>query len=204
MGVTIKELSERSGVKIPTIRYYERQGLLPEPVRTGTGQRRYGTVDVARLRFVRFGRELGMEVGKIRALIEMVGEGDGEAVVVLAEAVAERAERMQMLSNSLRSVSTAIIAGAIDEAGAFDSLMAGEGTEGEVRDETPPAPNPDATGAPDDHEPSQPAGGFVESVASAAGEPVAEEEPAAEIVGERDVPETPVSKQKRKRARARS
>ncbi|ABY28896.1 MerR family transcriptional regulator [Methylorubrum extorquens] len=125
MGITIRELSERSGVKVPTIRYYERQGLLPEPEKTGSGQRRYGSVDVARLRFVRFGRGLRLEADEIRALIEMVGEGDGEAIVVLAGAVVDRAERLRALSESLRSVSAAIIGGAIDEQGAFGQLVDG-------------------------------------------------------------------------------
>lgn len=125
MSISIRELSERSGVKVPTIRYYERQGLLPEPEKTRSGQRRYGSVDVARLRFVRFGRGLGLEVGEIRALIEMVGEGDGEAIVVLAEAVLDRAGRLHALSASLRLVSAAIIKGAIDEQGAFGQLVDG-------------------------------------------------------------------------------
>ncbi|CAO4135417.1 MerR family DNA-binding transcriptional regulator [Methylorubrum extorquens] len=125
MGITIRELSERSGVKVPTIRYYERQGLLPEPEKTGSGQRRYGSVDVARLRFVRFGRGLQLEANEVRALIEMIGEGDGEAIIVLAEAVVDRAERLRALSESLRSVSAAIIGGAIDEQGAFGLLVDG-------------------------------------------------------------------------------
>ena len=139
MGITIKELSERSGVKIPTIRYYERQSLLPEPERTVTGQRRYGSVDVARLQFVRFSRGLGMEVGELRALIEMVGEGNGEEIVVAAETIAERAERMWVLCASLRSVSAGIIAGTIDEAEAFDRLMKGEGRQAEEPTEDLPS-----------------------------------------------------------------
>lgn len=126
MAITIRDLAEQSGVKVPTIRHYERQGLLPEPVRTGTGQRRYGSVDVARLRFVRFSRGLGLEIGEIRALIEMVGEGNGEEIVVLAETVAERAERMRVFYDALQSVSVAIIGGTIDEVGAFACLAADE------------------------------------------------------------------------------
>lgn len=125
MGISITELSERSGVKVPTIRYYEREGLLPDPEKTGGGQRRYGPVDVSRLRFVRFGRGLGMDVSEIRALIEMVGEGDGEAVVVLAEAVSERAGRLSALGQSLLLVSAQIIGGEIDESAAFTLLVDG-------------------------------------------------------------------------------
>lgn len=204
MGVTIRELSERSGVKVPTIRYYERQGLLPEPVRTGTGQRRYGSVDVARLRFVRFGRGLGLEVGEIRSLIELVGEGNGEEIVVLAETVADRAERMQVLCVSLRSISTAIIAGAIDEAGAFNRLIGGEGTVVEEAAEAPLALDPGAPEAPQGQGgPPREASETKEPV-SAAHESASEGVSGTEVATEGDAPETPLPKPKRKRARARS
>jgi DNA-binding transcriptional MerR regulator len=39
--ISIGELARRSGVKIPTVRYYEQAGLLPVPVRTEGRQRRY-------------------------------------------------------------------------------------------------------------------------------------------------------------------
>ncbi|GJE12768.1 MerR family transcriptional regulator [Methylobacterium longum] len=202
MSITIKELSERAGVKIPTIRYYERQGLLPEPVRTGTGQRRYGSVDVARLRFVRFGRGLGMEIDGIRALIEMVGDGNGEEIIVAADALGERAERMEVLCVSLRRVSAAIIGGSIDEAEAFDRLITGEGAEVAVPVETPPAPNPDATEAPQGQS-SQPMDTTVVQEEASTAVELAAEEPTAKAAPEGDAPETPLSKPKRKRTRAK-
>ncbi|MEQ8444395.1 MAG: MerR family DNA-binding transcriptional regulator, partial [Pelagibacterium sp.] len=41
MSFPIGELSKRTGTKVPTIRYYESIGLLPEPLRTEGNQRRY-------------------------------------------------------------------------------------------------------------------------------------------------------------------
>ena len=41
MSIAIGELGRRSGVKVPTIRYYEQIGLLPQPARTEGQQRRY-------------------------------------------------------------------------------------------------------------------------------------------------------------------
>ncbi|SDA32570.1 DNA-binding transcriptional regulator, MerR family [Methylobacterium sp. UNC378MF] len=202
MSITIKELSERSGVKVPTIRYYERQGLLPEPVRTVTGLRRYGTVDVARLRFVRFGRGLGMEIDGIRAVIEMVGDGNGEEIIAAADALGERAERMQALCVSLRRVSAAIIGGSIDEAEAFDRLIARERAEVVVPVDTPPAPNPDATEAPQGQS-SQPMDMTVVQEEASTAVELAAEEPTAEAAPEGDAPETPLSKPKRKRTRAK-
>ncbi|MCJ2144346.1 MerR family transcriptional regulator [Methylobacterium sp. E-066] len=203
MSITIKELSERAAVKIPTIRYYERQGLLPEPVRTGTGQRRYGSVDVARLRFVRFGRGLGMEIDGIRALIEMVGEGNGEEIIVAAEAIAERAKRIMVFCEGLRSVSAAIIAGSIDEAGTFDRLMAGEEAELEELAGAPPTLVPDAAETPECQEAPHTETTVAEDEASTAVEPISAE-PTAEVTTEGAEPETLLSKPKRKRAHAKS
>jgi DNA-binding transcriptional MerR regulator len=69
MNLAIGDLSRRTGVKIPTIRYYEQIGLLPSPVRTEGQQRRYGSEEVRRLNFIRHARELGFEVDAIRQLL---------------------------------------------------------------------------------------------------------------------------------------
>ena len=71
MDVGIGELSRRTGVKIPTIRFYEQIGLLAPPPRTGGNQRRYGKAEVDRLNFIRHARELGFEVEDIRELLAM-------------------------------------------------------------------------------------------------------------------------------------
>lgn len=76
MNVTIGELSRQTGVKIPTIRYYEQIGLLAEPVRTEGQQRRYGPADIRRLNFIRHARELGFEVEAIRQLLDLASDPD--------------------------------------------------------------------------------------------------------------------------------
>lgn len=67
----IGEMSRRTGVKIPTIRYYESVGLLPAPARTEGKQRSYEPAHLRRLSFIRHARELGFEVDAIRELIEL-------------------------------------------------------------------------------------------------------------------------------------
>ena len=59
-GVPIGEAAEHSGVKAPTIRYYEQIGLLPAPPRTQGNRRSYGDADLRRLAFIRHARELGV------------------------------------------------------------------------------------------------------------------------------------------------
>lgn len=74
MNFPIGELSKRTGVKVPTIRFYEQIGLLPEPPRAESNQRRYGKAEADRLNFIRYSRELGFEVEDIRALLAMTSE----------------------------------------------------------------------------------------------------------------------------------
>jgi DNA-binding transcriptional MerR regulator len=69
--VAIGEASRQSGVKIPTIRYYEDIGLLPTPARSEANRRSYGQTDVRRLGFIRHARVLGFEIAAIRTLFTL-------------------------------------------------------------------------------------------------------------------------------------
>lgn len=70
----IGALSRETGVKVPTIRYYEEVGLLPEPDRADNNRRTYGMDAVRRLRFIRHARELGFEVDAIRQLLALADD----------------------------------------------------------------------------------------------------------------------------------
>jgi DNA-binding transcriptional MerR regulator len=76
MDLSIGELSRRAAVKVPTIRYYEQIGLMPETGRTEGKQRRYGRMAVARVAFIRHARELGFEVDAIRTLLSLQDNPD--------------------------------------------------------------------------------------------------------------------------------
>lgn len=73
---SIGVLSERSGVNIETIRYYEKIGVMPKPARSAAGYRVYGHDHTRRLHFVRRGRELGFSLDELRGLLHLV---DGHA-----------------------------------------------------------------------------------------------------------------------------
>lgn len=76
--LSIGELSRRTGVNIETIRYYERIGMLPVPVRTAGGRRVYEPADARILAFIRRSRELGFTLSEIRTLLELsAGNGAG-------------------------------------------------------------------------------------------------------------------------------
>src|SRR5487761_2639620 len=66
--LTIGRVARAAGVGIDTIRYYEREGLLPEPERRLSGYRDYTPDAVTRLRFIRRAKELGFTLEGIREL----------------------------------------------------------------------------------------------------------------------------------------
>ena len=74
-GCSIGAMSLRTGVKIETIRYYERIALMPDPHRTQGGNRQYDDGHLKRLTFIRRSRQLGFGIHEIRTMLAMV---DGE------------------------------------------------------------------------------------------------------------------------------
>ncbi len=69
--MTIGRLAERAGVNIDTIRYYERNGLLPAPARRASGYREYAAGDIERLRFIRRAKDLGFTLTEIAELLSL-------------------------------------------------------------------------------------------------------------------------------------
>jgi len=70
-GFKIGELAARCGVSRDTIRFYEREGLLPRPQRTPALYRVYGNEDEGRLLFIRQAQALGLTLGDIRELVRL-------------------------------------------------------------------------------------------------------------------------------------
>lgn len=69
MQVKIGELAKMTGCQVVTIRYYEKEGLLPQPERTGANYRLYGDEAIERLHFIRHCRHHGMKLSEIRELL---------------------------------------------------------------------------------------------------------------------------------------
>ena len=69
--MTIGAVAKRVGVAIDTIRYYEREGLLPEPLRRASGYRSYDDSAVRQLRFIRRAKDLGFTLEEIRDLLAL-------------------------------------------------------------------------------------------------------------------------------------
>ncbi len=73
---TIGKASEQSGVNIETIRYYEREGIVPKPGRSAGGRRLYSSEEIAKLRFVRRCRDLGFPISIIQIFLSLTEKDD--------------------------------------------------------------------------------------------------------------------------------
>jgi DNA-binding transcriptional MerR regulator len=62
---SIGEAARHSGVKVPTIRYYESIGLLPAPPRADNDRRIFDHAALERLAFIRHARSMGFEINEI-------------------------------------------------------------------------------------------------------------------------------------------
>ena len=82
----IGQLAKRGGVGIDTVRYYERNGLLAPRTRLASGYRRYGQIELARLRFIRRAQVLGFALKEIKQLLALSAQRDVERVKRSAQA----------------------------------------------------------------------------------------------------------------------
>ena len=69
--LTIGRLAQVGGVNLETIRYYEREGLLPRPPRARSGYRVFPTDAARRLRFIKRAQQLGFSLTEIRELLTL-------------------------------------------------------------------------------------------------------------------------------------
>jgi MerR family transcriptional regulator, redox-sensitive transcriptional activator SoxR len=76
--LTIGEIARRAGVASSTVRYYERIGLLPEPVREHR-QRRYDESVLGKLGFIGVAKSAGFSLDEIKELMNGIDDGDGMA-----------------------------------------------------------------------------------------------------------------------------
>ncbi len=100
MAVSIGKAAELTGVKIPTIRYYEDIGFLPPPDRTASNRRVYGADTIRRIGFIRQARALGFDTDAIRILLELQddpGRSCAEVDRIVEARLEETRERIRSL-----------------------------------------------------------------------------------------------------------
>jgi Cd(II)/Pb(II)-responsive transcriptional regulator len=118
-SMQIKQLASATGVDIETIRYYEKQGLLPEPARKENGYRDYDTTHLERLSFIRHCRALEMSLSQVAVLLGFVdqpGEGCEEVNLLVDQQLVKVRARLQSMQ-ALEKQLLQLRARCIDERG---------------------------------------------------------------------------------------
>ena len=125
----IGTLAKRADVAIDTVRYYERQGLLPAPVRLASGYRDYEDADVARLRFIRRAKALGFTLGEIHDLLNLSERREADmagmksaAIQKLADVDAKLAELQRIRKGLTDLVASCPGHGALEHCPILDAL----------------------------------------------------------------------------------
>jgi MerR family mercuric resistance operon transcriptional regulator len=102
---TIGILAKKAGVNVETIRFYQRRGLLVEPVRPFKGVRHYSERDMQRIRFIRQGQKLGFSLNEVAELLSLEdGQHCREAKEIALRKLILIRERME----GLRTMETAL------------------------------------------------------------------------------------------------
>ena len=127
-AVPIGEAARNSGVKAPTIRYYEQIGLLAAPPRSEGNRRQYDADDLHRLVFIRHARELGFDIDAIRTLLTLQDEPGQSCAVAdqIARArlveVEQRIASLTALKAELRRMVTSCSHGRVDQCRVIETL----------------------------------------------------------------------------------
>lgn len=126
--LTIGKLSKAAGVKVPTIRYYEQIGILPEAERSAGNQRLYGSDALDRLSFVRHARELGFPLEAIRELLSLSDQPEiacaaaDEIATRQLVTVKDRITRLQALQGELERMIAQCAHGTISDCRVIEVL----------------------------------------------------------------------------------
>ncbi|MEQ8315072.1 MAG: helix-turn-helix domain-containing protein [Gammaproteobacteria bacterium] len=127
----IGELSDRTGVNIETIRYYEREAILPKAVRASNGRRIYDDEDVKRLHFIHKCRSLGFTLKEIISLMSLVDTGNytckqvHELTLVHAKEVRDKIGDLKRMEQVLVEMADQCSQGNVAQCPIIDSLFDG-------------------------------------------------------------------------------
>lgn len=98
----VKRIAELAGVGSETIRFYEREQLLPDPSRTQSGYRQYPLTAVRQIRFIKRAQMLGFSLSEIRELLTLTQIPESTAADIRARATEKIAAIDQKISSLQR------------------------------------------------------------------------------------------------------
>ena len=122
-------LAKQSGVNSETIRYYEKIGLMPDPMRSSGGHRVYEQPHLKRLSFIRRTRELGFTLEEVRGLLGLVDGGGYTCAEVRnrtishLDDVAQKIRDLQKMQRTLKSMAAKCDGGLVPDCPIVDALF---------------------------------------------------------------------------------
>src|SRR5438128_678383 len=114
-SLTIGHLAKKAGINLETVRYYERQGLLPKPPRSASGYRLFPSEAARRLRFIQRAKELGFSLREIQELLSMRVAPGTKNTEIRARAEAKitdieaKIKTLEAMKKSLRKLTRACV-----------------------------------------------------------------------------------------------
>ena len=126
MGYRISEVERIIGLPVTTIRYYDREGLLPGVARNEGGQRVFSDDDIKTLQVIECLKRTGMPLKDIRRFSRLLAEGDG----TLEERRQMFYERREAVAEQMRSLQA--VADLIERKCAYYDAAVDAGTEAAV------------------------------------------------------------------------
>jgi len=127
--ISIGGLSVRTGVHIETIRYYEREDILPTPLRSASGRRIYDNEDVRRLNFIHKCRGLGFSLKEVSSLLSLVDTGQytcrqvHDLTLLHAKEVSEKISNLTRMEKVLLEMAEQCGQGNVPDCPILDSLF---------------------------------------------------------------------------------
>lgn len=109
-SIGIGTLAKRAGVGIDTVRYYERAGLLAPSRRLASGYRRYTSLELARLRFIRRAQALGFTLNEVRDLLALSAKRDVARVKRSAQSKLEDVDKKILALQKIREGLATLVA----------------------------------------------------------------------------------------------
>lgn len=107
MKNTIGKVAERVGLSTYTLRYYEKEGLLPYIQKDENGNRYYSEDDIFWIELIKCLKDTGMSIASIRAIVNLSLEGEHtipERKTILQDHKKSLEKQMQLLQNSMEKI----------------------------------------------------------------------------------------------------
>ncbi len=112
------ELAKRAGVNVETLRFYEREGLIPEPPRRMSGYREYPAESIQLIRFIKRAQELGFSLREVRELLALRVEA-GTTCADVRQKASEKVSEVRQKIADLQAIERAL--------GTLTATCSGEG-----------------------------------------------------------------------------